>query len=220
MTPDNRILRIDKNQNSPELQTAYSNLRQRFLSPEVEVKNRDTGFIFAPFMNKQPYDEEAILAQAAILAYLLKSTAPTHIVGIPSSGLYLAGKVTQLFPQAQLVEAVKPDDQKLPAEWDQRKIVSLTAYSFSRQTKIAMYIREINPKGRYLVIDDVSAYGNVATAFVSAIQQRNASVVGFGVGFDKAFQGGLKKVAAVLPASIASVITVIKINADSTLVLA
>lgn len=68
-----------------------------------------------------------------------------------------------------------------------------TAHSYSRQANVSFYIPEVKAGTRVLIVDDVSAQGSIGIALVQELQNLGVEVVGFGVYFNKEWQGGLRK---------------------------
>lgn len=209
MTPITEVL-------STDLSIRYLSLRQRF---EQEAQaDAAKGFVSAPFMNKEGFiDPDILSTQAEILAYFFRFTEPTRIIGIPQSGLSLAREVARFFPNARYVQSTKIEDGHPHPNWKQRKY--LHVYSFTKKGQVRMLLESVEPSQRYLLIDDVSAYGNAASGVAKKLQDSKGVVVGLGVGFDKRWQDGLQKVLNTCHINVASVITVAEISLTNRVVL-
>lgn len=192
----------------PGLQAQQIKLKKRF-AQEAVVVDAATGFIRVAFMNKQPdIDPEMLEIQADILVWFFRDSYPTRVIGIPESGLPLAGLVAKKFPRARFVKSMK-DNGRLSPSWPGGEKFSV--YSFTQQKYLTIKTEYIEPGERYLVIDDVIAHGNAGDGFIQAIQNREGIVVGLGAGWDKTFQGGLDRIAKQRRVPVASVISVDRI---------
>lgn len=178
----------------PELGTRLIGLKTKFAN-EAIVRDANTGFIWVEFMNKPPYiDGDMLEIQAEAIAFALARTEPTRIIGIPTSGLPLAQQVATLFPDAQFVPARKlAHPEESTSDWPQAAVFDV--YSFTKQADMRMVIESIEPGERYLVVDDVAAWGHASTGFIRALIDGGGIPVGFGVGFEKQFQTGIRAVA-------------------------
>jgi len=66
------------------------------------------------------------------------------------------------------------------------------AKSFTKGTVSMLRVSKkfLEPKDRVLIVDDFLAHGEAAMAMADIVQQAGASIVGFGIVIEKAFQGG------------------------------
>jgi xanthine phosphoribosyltransferase len=66
------------------------------------------------------------------------------------------------------------------------------AKSFTKGTISMLRVSKkfLDPKDRVLIVDDFLAHGEAATAMADIVQQAGATIVGFGIVIEKAFQGG------------------------------
>lgn len=198
------------------LSAPHKKLQEKFLREAVVVDSQ-TGFIRAAFMNKQPdIDPEMLSIQADVLSWMFRYSYPTRVIGIPNSGLPLAGELTKRFPRATFVSSRKETEAASTA-WEDEETFSV--YSFTRKTQMTMHTDRIQQGERYLVVDDVIAHGNAGNEFIGAIQERGGIVVGLAVGWDKAFQGGLELIARERYIRVASVVSVAQILPDTSIVL-
>lgn len=190
------------------LKPAYNNLRQKFIR-EAFVKDPTSGFIVAEFMNRPPnIDLKMLETQASILAWNFRGSFPTHVIGIPDSGLPLAKTIAKYFPKAAYVQSQKETEHVSPSfDWSQGEKFSV--YSFTREKDMIMHTEPIQPGGRYLVVDDVIAKGNAGKDYLHAIHQRGGIIVGLAAGWNKQFQGGLQAIAQEHNIKVASTISVI-----------
>jgi len=165
-------------------------LKDKFIA-EAEIRDAETGFIWVAFMNKPPDIDSGMLeVQAAIIAHTLRHTRPTRIIGIPTSGIPLTEQVAEHFPDAIYIPARKLTDQDDTAsDWPNAAVFDV--YSFTRKTDMRMAIERVEPDERYLIVDDVAAWGHASKDFLEAIVQNDGIPVGFGVGFEKKFQTGI-----------------------------
>lgn len=175
------------------LQVQLAALKDKFRA-EAVIRDADTGFIWVPFMNKPPDIDSGMLEiQAAIIAYSLQHTRPTRIIGIPTSGIPLAEQVAAHFQEAIYVPSRKlTDPQDTMSDWP--NAVVFDVYSFTRKANMRMAIQIVEPGERYLIVDDVAAWGHASKGFLAAINQNGGTPVGFGVGFEKQFQVGVQAV--------------------------
>lgn len=200
-----------------DLAKKYLWLKYIFLK-NAEVKSRASGFISAPFMNKDgQIDLKALTIQADIISYFFRSLQPSRIIGIPQSGIPLAREVTTRFPKSIYIDSVKPSGLTNTSDWP--NAVDFSVLSFTRGVRMPMRIAVIEPNETYLVIDDVSAYGNAGIDFIHTIQERGGIVVGLGVGFAKQFQGGIQRVVNECGINVVSVITVKDISPENKVIL-
>lgn len=196
------------------LKPAFHNLRQKFLT-EATVIDSQTGFISAPFMNKANHiDSHMLKTQAEILAWNFRFSFPTHVIGIPESGLPLAREVAKLFPWAAYVQSQKETAGATPL-WDWARGETFSVYSFTRKQNMIMHTEPIRPGCRYLVVDDVIAKGNAGKEYLRAIRQRGGILVGLAAGWDKQFQGGLDAIAQEHRIKVASTISVTAMLPDN-----
>lgn len=175
------------------LQIQLAALKDKFRA-EAVIRDADTGFIWVPFMNKPPDIDSGMLeVQAAIIAHTLRDTRPTRIIGIPTSGIPLAEQVTRHFPGAVYIPSRKlTDPQDTASDWPDAAVFDV--FSFTRQTNMRMAIERVEPGDRCLIVDDVAAWGHASKGFLAAIAQKGGVPVGFGVGFEKQFQIGVRAV--------------------------
>jgi xanthine phosphoribosyltransferase len=66
------------------------------------------------------------------------------------------------------------------------------AKSFTKGTVSMLRVSKkfLEPKDRVLIVDDFLAHGEAALAMADIVQQAGATIVGFGIVIEKAFQGG------------------------------
>jgi adenine/guanine phosphoribosyltransferase-like PRPP-binding protein len=199
----------------PGTRLDYDRLIERFQRDAV-VQDAATGFIRVAFMNKAPdIDPKMLGVQADILAWIFRYSLPTRIIGIPESGLPLAREVARRFPGAKFIQSAKENGR--PIFFFPR--ISFPVYSFTQKSTLTMITEPIEPRERYLIVDDVVAFGNAGNDFTKVIQSSGAEVVGLAVGFDKQFQGGATKIAHERHIPVASVVTIAGISEDNRVVL-
>lgn len=200
----------------PGARIARDRLVERFQRDAV-VEDAATGFIRVAFMNKTPdIDPKMLGIQADVLSWIFRFSFPTRIIGIPESGLPLAREIALRFNGAKLVQSTKENGK--PILFFPR--ISFPVYSFTKQSTLTMVTEPIERGERYLVVDDVMAWGHAGTGFVEKIQSNGAEVVGLAAGFDKQFQGGAKKIAHERGIPVASVVSIERISEDNRIVLA
>lgn len=193
----------------------YNRLITRFRD-EAVVLDAATGFIRVAFMNKAPdIDPNMLGVQADILAWIFRYSMPTRIIGIPESGLPLAREVARRFPGARFIQSAKENGN--PISFSPR--ISFPVYSFTQQSSLTIDTEPIERWERYLIVDDVVAFGNAGNDFIKKFQSSGAEVVGLAVGFDKQFQGGAAKIAHERGIPVASVVTIAGISEDNRVVL-
>ena len=199
----------------PMLRINRDRLITRF-QREARVEDAQTGFIRVAFMNQAPHiDQKMLNVQADVLAWIFRYSFATRVIGIPESGLPLALEVAHRFPATTLVHSAKENGKAIsfiPS-------VRFPVYSFTKQLELTMLIESIEPGQRYLVVDDVVAYGHAGDGFIKAIQERGGEVVGLAAGFDKQFQGGVTKIAHDRQIPVASVVSIENISEDNRVVL-
>lgn len=199
----------------PGTRLDYNRLIKRFQRDAV-VQDAATGFIRVAFMNKAPdIDPNMLSVQADILAWIFRYSFPTKIIGIPESGLPLAREVARRFRGATFIQSAKENGK--PISFSPR--ISFPVYSFTQKATLTMVTEPIERRERYLVVDDVVAFGNAGNDFIEKIQSSDADVVGLAVGFDKQFQGGATKIAHDRRIPVASVVTIAGISEDNRIVL-
>ena len=195
----------------PGMRLDYDRLVQRFQKDAV-VQDAATGFIRVAFMNRTPdIDPEMLSVQADILAWIFRNSFPTRIIGIPESGLPLAQEVARRFTNARLIQSAKENGK--PISFSPR--ISFPVYSFTKQSTLTMVTEPIEYGARYLIVDDVIAFGNAGNDFTKKIQSSGAEVVGLAAGFDKQFQGGAAKIAHDRGIPVASVVSIKRIAEDN-----
>lgn len=196
------------------LQIQLAVLKDKFRA-EAVIRDADTGFIWVPFMNKPPDIDSGMLeVQAAIIAHTLRDTRPTRIIGIPTSGIPLAEQVATHFQEAIYVPSRKlTDPQDTASDWPDAAVFDV--HSFTRKMSMRMAIERVEPDERYLVVDDVAAWGDASKGFLAAISQNGGTPVGFGVGFEKQFQKGVCAVAEEFKIPSVAVVSVTGIQDDT-----
>lgn len=213
-----RVHPVESKFHYPLLLLEYRKLQERFRR-EAVVVDHDTGFIRVAFMNKAPdIDPNALSLQAQLIAQVFRYSFPTHIIGIPESGLPLTREVSRQFPGAKLVRSAKENGEPNP-DLPNR----FSTHSFTQQKDVTICTERIDPHGNYLIIDDVVAHGNVAESFINELVKYRAHIVGLGVGFDKLFQGGMERIARLgdeYQFPIASLISITGISPDNRVILA
>lgn len=193
-------------------------LKDKFRA-EAVIRDAETGFIWVAFMNKPPDIDSGMLEiQAAIIAHTLQHTKPTRIIGIPTSGIPLAEQVATHFQEAIYIPSRKlTDPQDTASDWPDAAVFGV--YSFTRQTNMRMAIERVESGERYLIADDVAAWGHASKGFLAAIAQKGGVPVGFGVGFEKQFQIGVRAVSEEFDIPSVAVVSVAGIQ-DNTVILA
>jgi adenine/guanine phosphoribosyltransferase-like PRPP-binding protein len=199
----------------PGTRIERNQLIERFQRDAV-VQDAATGFIRVAFMNKAPdIDPKMLGIQADILAWIFRYSFPTRIIGIPESGLPLAREVARRFPGATFIQSAKENGNSILFS----PRISFPVYSFTQKSTLTMVTEPIERGERYLVVDDVVAFGNAGKDFTEKIQSSGAEVVGLAVGFDKQFQGGATKIAHECRIPVASVVTIERISENNRIVL-
>lgn len=188
---ESRVIPVNEFTLPENLRPKLKILRKRFYQ-EAEVLDSETGYIRVEFMNRPPkIDQEMLISQADIISHFLRYCNPTRIVGIPNSGLPLTEQVARNFPTAKLVSSTKPNG----AETNWENAVEFDVQSFTKRAKVTMAVEKIEAGERYLVIDDVAAWGLAANGFLTAIKEHGGIPVAYAVGFEKRFQKGIQVVA-------------------------
>lgn len=170
-------------------------------------------YIVLRWANKEGFiDSWAETCAAEIIFYIFNRacpTNPTHILGIGNSGISLATAVHNNFEMTELVIARKTEQGPVSSN----NYLLTTAFSYSQKRQQSFQVPKLPKDSRVLMIDDVVAHGSVSLAVGEAIKgQKGVEVVGFGVYFDKVFQGGLEKVSQRLGIPIFSLIRIAQID--------
>ena len=182
----------------------WRNLRQRALQ-SAELDSKIPNYVVLRWANKKDFiDSEAEAQAAEILAHKFKDTNLDYILAIANSGLPIGQAVHKRFPNTTFIEATK--FEKEPEREDGS--VYTQAHSYSRDTDFWFKIPQIPQGKRVLIIDDVAAYAGVGLPIAQLIKDQGGLLVGYGVYFDKVFQGGLKKISQKLNIPAFSVIRV------------
>lgn len=196
------FMTIEMSQNNPNyvnlplhIRTGWQHLRNRAVSTAQLNPEIDLNYVVLSWANKPgTIDPVAERYAAETVAYAYRNTRPTRILSIGNSGISFGNAVARNFPEAEIMIAIKsenPSDQK-PEKIEKYQLIQ--AYSYSRKKYMWFYI-PICTNERILVIDDVAAQGGIGVPLVKTIQEQGNIVIGYGVFFDKAFQGGLKEIA-------------------------
>lgn len=158
-------------------------------------------YVGLPWINgKEPgdIDRNSQAEAAAVVLSAFQDTTPNIILGIGNSGLQFAEEVVNQYrrshPNPSRVGYGRITNQERLVSSTPKKGTLFTAHSYSRRRPVSFHIPEITPGSKALVIDDVSAQGSIASALIKELIELGVDVVGFGVYFNKDWQGGLVKV--------------------------
>ena len=197
---------------SPRVFSNWQTLRERAIS-SVNIHPTIPNYIVFPWINKvedgrDKIDHNAEAQAAEIIKEAFPESNPDYILAIGNSGLSFGKAVQKKFVGASYLEVKKLEDNNIERNEDHKYVV---AHSYSRNANLTFEL-PIIPKGkRVLIIDDVAAQAGVGLPIVEAVLRMGATIDGFGVYFDKAFQEGLQKISNTLGVMCFSVIRVAKI---------
>jgi adenine/guanine phosphoribosyltransferase-like PRPP-binding protein len=100
-------------------------------------------------------------------------------------------------------------------------VISYTNASFTMaQDGVKSHLGFVKKGMKVLLVDDVVAYGETATAAINALQAAGVEVVGLAVLFDKQWQGGVERITSTTGVPVHSLISIEKILPDGTIVVA
>lgn len=189
-------------------------VRQAFLV-EAVVSDVEKGFISAPSTN-QLRNPELQLCVARIIAAKFGGFKIDKIFGIPISGIPLATATAALIPGAKEIPTRKGVDT--PNSW--KKVFTAEVESFTTEVKSSIKYSCVEPGDKILVVDDVCAYGNTAVEVIKSLfNDAQSEVVGFGVWWDKIFQGGLERIEKEFGIKTFSVVRVKEIRPSGKIIL-
>ncbi len=167
--------------------TKLAFLRQRFLETAF-IKDAAKGYIVAAEFNVTIDPDILQLASECWADHFRQLGHIDAIAGLPDAGNRLVSKLADILR----IPVILPTKRAAvtPGSWV--NVVSYHNDSFTTgQTQVLSHIGFVKPGMKVLLIDDVIAHGDTAIAAISALQAAGAEVVGLGVMFDKAWQGGL-----------------------------
>jgi adenine/guanine phosphoribosyltransferase-like PRPP-binding protein len=176
------------------VRSGWQHIRDRAVST-AQLNKDILNYVVFSWANKPgTIDSVAEMYAANTVAYAFRNSQPTKILSIGNSGISFGNAVARNFPEAKVLTAIKSEnspDEK-PAVMEKYQLIQ--AYSYSRKIFMWFYV-PICTNERILVIDDVAAQGGIGVPLVKTIQELGNKVVGYGVFFDKVFQGGLTQIA-------------------------
>jgi xanthine phosphoribosyltransferase len=170
-------------------------LREEFLR-EAKVIDAERGYVSVSSFNLR-MKPEVLKAAAKVISDFFKDDKADTVHGIPHSGNYLAAAVAmELDGRVRLHTSRK--DQNIPTSWKdvyREEVRSFTTSASGMDVFSGINLSFVKKGDRVLLVDDVCAKGETGVRIVEGLLKRGVKVVGFGVLFDKIFQGGLEKVA-------------------------
>lgn len=153
-------------------------------------------------------DTEMLKLITAAWAVCFADLKVDAIVGLPDA----AGRLISPLAIALQIPIILPAKKRsYPKGWEGLgNVVEYAADSFTGPTQevTKAFIGGIQKDMRVLVIDDVAATGAVGTAAIHAMQNAGVNIVGMGVIFDKAWQGGVERIVENTGVNVCSLITV------------
>lgn len=156
-------------------------------------------FVSLPWANKpESINHELQTMAAQVLAEAFGDKDFDAVLGIGNSGLPFAKAVHKALRPHAVDKNKKLGYGEIrnlgkAVDYGVSSGTIFTARSYSRQADVSFYIPDIKAGTRVLIVDDVSAQGSIGVALVQELQKLGVEVVGFGVYFNKEWQGGLRK---------------------------
>jgi adenine/guanine phosphoribosyltransferase-like PRPP-binding protein len=194
-----------------------ADLRKWFVE-NAQVLNREQGYILVPPLN--------ITLSTALLrkitagwAHCLEGQQFDAVVGLPDAGARLVSALAMIMDIPVILPAKK---RACPTSWSKvGQVVRYEAKTFTGpgQEIIQAFIGGIVAGMRILVIDDVSATGEVGVAAIAALQAAGTQVGAMGVIFDKSWQNGVARIERETGVPVFSLITVDSIDENNRVVL-
>lgn len=154
------------------------------------VKDAKGGYIVAKPFNLC-IDSDILEIASRCWAHEYRKHDIDAIVGLPDAGARLVSILANMLGISTILPAKR--SAVVPGAWED--VVSYENDSFTTGQKgILSHIGFVQAGKKVLIIDDVIAYGDTAIAAIQALQDAGVEVVGFGVLFDKVWQGGLERI--------------------------
>lgn len=186
--------------NTPDLQSQQDkrlvSLRKTFIE-EVIVRDQKKGYLSIESFNVR-MKPETLETAALCIATQFRDLPIDVVYGIPQNGKYLGTAVAlELASFGRPVRLhASSKGPSVPGAW--RDVYRGDVPSFTTSDRGAksasLNFASVEAGTHVLLVDDVCAYGNTALTVVRGMRGRGAEVVGFGVMFDKVWQGGLQRV--------------------------
>lgn len=187
-------------------------LREFFLKSAF-VKDAKSGYIVAKPFNLC-IDADILEIASRCWAHHYRKENIDAIVGLPDAGARLVSLLSNMLGIPTILPAKR--SAIVPGGWED--VVSYENDSFTTGQKgVKSHIGFVQKGKRVLVIDDVVAHGDTAVAGLKALQDAGVEVVGMGVLFDKAWQGGLEHVEKETGIKVFSLIRLQTISPEGTI---
>ncbi len=142
------------------------------------------------FFNYQ-IDTKTLKAVAKFIAQQFKKAKVDKILTIETSGIAFAIAVAFELGNIPVVFAKK--SKTALTNDDDNYVAEVPSYTHNTVNQVYVRQRFILPKERILIIDDFMAVGSASVGLCKICKDAHAKVVGVGVGIEKEFQGGRKK---------------------------
>lgn len=142
------------------------------------------------------------------------------IVGIPDAGARYATPLALKLKAKRTLPAKK---RSYPIGWEKLgKVVQYEARSFTGFTEevTTSFIGGVRKGEKVLLVDDVTARGDVGVAAIKALQKAGVIVVGLAIVFDKIEQGGVERIEKETGVKVFSLIRIQHIAEDGSIILA
>jgi xanthine phosphoribosyltransferase len=114
-------------------------------------------------------------------------TTVDKILTVEASGIAIACLTSVAFDYPRVVFAKKMLPSTMVDGYYEKE-----AKSFTKGTVSMLRVSKkfLSPNDRVLIVDDFLAHGEAAMAMADLVRQAGATIVGFGIVIEKAFQGG------------------------------
>lgn len=184
-------------------------LKDLFLKNAV-VKDAARGYIVAKPFNLC-IDSDILEIASRCWANQYRKDDIDAIVGLPDAGARLVSLLANMLGISVILPAKR--SAVVPGGWED--VISYTNDSFTTNQKgIQSHIGFVKPGMRVLIVDDVIAHGDTAVAAIQALQEKQATVVGLAVLFDKVWQDGIRQIKQKTHVETFSLINIMKITPD------
>ncbi|MCR8643922.1 xanthine phosphoribosyltransferase [Paenibacillus sp. N1-5-1-14] len=131
-------------------------------------------------------DPDLIMAMGREFAVRFKSSNPTKVVTVESSGIPIAF-ATALELGVPLIFARRKKSVTISEHVYEERVPSFTK---GIVTDIVIAQKYLNEEDRVLIIDDFIANGDAARGLVRIVEKSGAELVGIGIAVEKSFQNG------------------------------
>ena len=126
------------------------------------------------------------------LASHFRRQRPTMVLTVEASGIPLAAATAHALGDLPLVFAKKAAASNQSS--DQMATTLVHSFTHNTDNQIRVDRRYIPIGSRVLIVDDFLAEGNAVHGLTQIVEELGAKVVGIGIGIEKGFQSGGKKI--------------------------